>query len=228
MTLLDDGDVHHAVLTHLVDHGYAPNVPTLAAILSAGSDEVEASLQRLHEGHGLVLHPNSHRIWIAHPFATAPTNFWVTSPRGRWWGNCAWCSLGVAALIGGEVAIATTLGGEEERVVLHVRDGHVVEKELVVHFSLPPARAWENVVYYCSTVLLFRDAEHVAQWCDAHAIVQGVVVPVAQVWELAKVWYGRHLDRKWRKWTTDEAQEIFDRVGLTGEFWALPRSTGRF
>jgi hypothetical protein len=47
------------------------------------------------------------------------------------------------------------------------------------------------------------------------------------VLDLGRVWYGRHLDRDWRKWTVPEAQAVFDQVGLTGDFWRLPGS-GRY
>ena len=226
--MIDDGLLHHHVLTFLVEHGHAPEVRSLAAAMQAAEPEIEAGLARLHDGHGLVLHPDSHRVWIAHPFANFPTGFWVTSARGSWWGNCAWCSLGVAALVGGDVAIHSTLGAESERVTLHVRDGRVVEDDLVVHFPLPPARAWENVVYYCSMVLLFRGEDEVTSWSERHAIPRGAVVPVTQVWELARLWYGRHLAPDWRKWTTAEAQEIFDRAGLRDAFWELPTTREHF
>ena len=44
------------------------------------------------EYHGVVLHSNEPKIWVLHPFSLAPTNFYVKSEKGEWWGNCAWCS----------------------------------------------------------------------------------------------------------------------------------------
>lgn len=223
-----DGRVHHAILSRVIATGRAPELPELAAALAVPAEEVETSLERLAENHGVVLHPDSARVWVIHPFALWPTTFWVSSRRGGWWGNCAWCSLGIAALLAEDVTIATTLGAEREPVEIHVRGGEVVESGLVVHFSRPVRRAWDNVLYYCGTVLAFRSAPEVDRWCERHGIERGAVVPIGQVWDLARAWYGRHLDPDWQKWTAAEAQEIFDRVGLGGDFWRVPQGSERF
>jgi hypothetical protein len=55
-----------------------------------------------------------------------------------------------------------------------------------------------------------------------------MVVPIAQVWALARVWYGQHRSPTWRKWTPAQAQEIFTRVGLTADFWRIPQAGERF
>jgi hypothetical protein len=43
-----------------------------------------------------------------------------------------------------------------------------------------------------------------------------------QVWDLAQQWYGNRLAADFRRPTRDEAQKIFERVGLMGAFWQLP------
>ena len=83
----------------------------LAAHFSQPRDAVIAALKALQEYHGVVLHPASSEIWVIHPFSAAPTNFWVQGTRGGWWSNCAWCSAGIAALVG-DVTITTMLGAE--------------------------------------------------------------------------------------------------------------------
>jgi hypothetical protein len=50
----------------------------------------------------------------------------------------------------------------------------------------------------------------------------GASLSVAQLEHLARAWYGDRLDPGWRPRTRDESQAIFDSVGLTGPFWALP------
>lgn len=224
-----DGRVHAGVLAHIVERGHPPDVGTLAARLDTAEEAVRASLRRLDAGHGLVLHPgDEERVWVAHPFATTPTTFWVTDGRGGWWGNCAWCSLGVAALLDGPVTIATRLGGEDEPIEIRVRDGRVEPSDLFVHFSLPVARAWDNVHFYCATVLAFRSEADVDRWCARHGIPRGEAVPIQTVWELARAWYGGHLSEKWQKWTSSEAAAIFASVGLTGPFWEIPGGAERF
>lgn len=47
------------------------------------------------------------------------------------------------------------------------------------------------------------------------------MVPVQQVWRLARLWYGDRLEPDWRPRTGAESQAILDRVALTGPFWQL-------
>ncbi len=73
-----------------------------------------------------------------------------------------------------------------------------------------------------------RGISDVDVWCARHGRPRGSVHPLGQVADLARRWYGRHLDPAWRKWTTGEAQEIFRAAGLDGEFWAVTGGAGRF
>jgi hypothetical protein len=53
----------------------------------------------------------------------------------------------------------------------------------------------------------------------------GATLTLAQLWELARAWYGDRLDPDWRPRTRDESQAVLDRVGLRDEFWELPVPT---
>jgi hypothetical protein len=44
---------------------------------------------------------------------------------------------------------------------------------------------------------------------------------IPQAWDLAQKWYGTRLEPGFRRAAKDEAQAIFDSVGLTGAFWRL-------
>jgi hypothetical protein len=55
-----------------------------------------------------------------------------------------------------------------------------------------------------------------------------MVVPVEVLAELARKWYGKDADKDWRKWTSAEAKQIFEDVGLSGQFWSLDSGTCRF
>jgi hypothetical protein len=225
---IGDAALHYQIIKFFVDFGYAPQTAELAVALAAEEDAVEAALYRLAQNHGVVLHPHSARIWVAHPFSAAPTNFLVHCPGSRWWGNCAWCSLGVAALLKRDVTITTTLGADGRQVDLHIKDGRVVETDFVVHFPVPMRHAWDNVIYTCSTMLLFESEQQVERWCADHRIPQGDVQPVETIWEFSKVWYGNHLNPDWHKWTNDEAWQIFAQFGLEGPVWEIPTSAARF
>lgn len=225
---LTNSSLHHAIIRHFVDRGHAPSHAALCDMFHVDPSAMSAALERLQENHGVVLHPHSPEIWVAHPFAAAPTPFAVRQGDRLWWGNCAWCSLGIAALVGGiEVRIDTSIGAEGKPVTIHV-DDHTVQQDLVIHFPVPMSHAWDNVIYTCSTMLVFEGEEQVDEWARRHAFPRGDVQPIQRVYDFARVWYGRHLDEDWRKWSATDARAIFERFGLRGPIWDLPDSEKRF
>jgi hypothetical protein len=159
--------------------------------------------------------------WLFHPFSLSPTATWVQAGKLGWWAPCIWCALGVGVLVGEDVVIHSRMGGESENLGIHVSGGFVREHNIVTHFAVPLRSAWNNVHHYCATVLPFRSEAEVDAWSRRHAIPKGAVVPIAQVAHLARLWYGKHADPDWEKWSVAQAREIFGRVGLTGPFWAL-------
>jgi hypothetical protein len=228
MTPLTVGSLHHAILRNFIDRGYPPTNAELCHRFGVGPNDMTKALNDLADYHGVVLHPHAPEVWIAHPFSAAPTLFSVRHRERQWWSNCAWCALGVSALIGGSnVSIDTVLGADGAPTTIHI-DDHRVREELVVHFPIPMTRAWDNVVYTCSLMLAFANARDVEAWAERHAMPRGDVQPAQRVYDFARVWYSRHLDQDWRKWTSDEARELFQRFGFAGPIWALPQSQHRF
>lgn len=220
--------LHHAILKHIIETGYAPTVLNLANSFQMSAEDMIAALQALQEDHGVVLHPKSSEIWVIHPFSLAPTNFLVSSALGEWWGNCAWCSLGVAALLNQDVTIRTTIGANGRQVSVNIRDGKIVEPNYYIHFPVPMQNAWDNVIFTCSTMLLFENENQIDAWCHRHNIPKGDVQPINKIWEFSKVWYGNHLNPNWKKWTSRETAQIFERFGLVSETWKVPISDARF
>ena len=216
--------LHHLILKNFVESGFPPTLKDLVTATSLPEEKIQAMLSELEAAHGVLLHLNSHKVWVAHPFAAAPTGWWVEQDGRGWFSNCIWCSLGVCALVGGESHIHTCLGGESEKTVITVTPDGPVQKNYVAHFSVPMQNAWDNVLFTCATMHLFRDEDHVHDWCQRHNLAKGEVVPIRQVWGLARVWYGKHLDKDWKKWTVKEAGEIFTSAGLTSDFWKLKES----
>jgi hypothetical protein len=141
-----------------------------------------------------------------------------------------WCGLGVASLVGGEVVVHTRLGGEAEAIAIPVTDGRprAGSPALCAHFPAPPRFAWDNVHHFCARLLPFRNAGAVETWCARHGLPRGEVLPLDQLAELARRWYGGHARPDWRKWTVAEAASIFRACGLTGEFWQLETRAGAF
>lgn len=226
--MLTHSDLHYQILVHIIEKGYAPDLASLAELFKVSEKEMELRLNALQEYHGVVLHPHETKIWVIHPFSLAPTNFLVKSTRGEWWGNCAWCSLGVAALLQEDVLIRTSSGAHGEPLEVHIVDGEIQEKDRWVHFPIPMRNAWDNVIYTCSTMLLFQNKEEIDDWCLRHNIEKGDVQPIDKIWQFSKKWYGNHLAPDWIKWTGTEASQIFKEFGLEHPIWQLADTKERF
>lgn len=226
--MVNNSSLHYTILKYIIDNGYAPSPGVLASLLNATQAEVVEGLYALQEYHGVVLHPHQPEVWVIHPFSLAPTNFLVKSPGGTWWGNCAWCSLGIAALLQQDVVITTRIAAYDKQINIHISNGQVQEKDLFIHFPVPMKNAWDNVIYTCSNMLVFENEAQVNAWCNRHHIPRGDLQPLALIWEFSKKWYGNHLNADWTKWTMEEAKQIFAAFGLTGETWALEQSASRF
>lgn len=69
---------------------------------------------------------------------------------------------------------------------------------------------------------IFRSEDHVRNWTTANSRTVGAIVPLAQVWTLAKAWYSDPRSRAWRPRSRDESQAVIRAAGLVGEFWELP------
>jgi hypothetical protein len=222
--------LHAMILAHLITEGFAPDIARMAAYFGVDDqDEIRRRLIELEDYHGVVLHPNKAGVWVIHPFSTAPTNFSVHTEHKTYWGNCAWCSLGAAALLQPrDVRIETRIGAEFRAATIQVTEGKVSPGNLLVHFPVPMAKAWENVLYTCSVMLVFEDVPQIESWCERHGIVKGDVQPINTVWQFAKDWYGKHLSKDWKKWTMDEAIAMFRTHNLTGPTWELAKSERRF
>ena len=68
-------------------------------------------------------------------------------------------------------------------------------------------------------MLLFRSGEAIDGWCATTSEPRGEALPLRQVWELAKVWYGNRMDPAYRGRTIEQAVEAFSNIGLTSNFW---------
>lgn len=205
----------------IFDNGFAPATNQLASLSDTSNHEVEQGLQALADNHALVLHPNSCDIWVAHPFALFPTLFWVKTADKNWWGNCAWCSFGIAALAKTDIQIFTKLDGEEEPLIISIKDDKIIDTDYVVHFPIPASKFWDNVIYTCANILTFKTESEIEAWCKRHNKPKGYVMSIEKVWGLSKLWYGNYLDPDFKRKTREIAQSMFEQMGLTGEFWKL-------
>lgn len=68
---------------------------------------------------------------------------------------------------------------------------------------------------------LLRSEEHLERWRRERDLPEGATLTPEQQWGLSAAWYRHRLEPDWRRATLAEATAIFDRCGLTGDFWSL-------
>jgi hypothetical protein len=71
-------------------------------------------------------------------------------------------------------------------------------------------------------MLLFRSEEHVDRWCGTRGLPRRPLVSLDALWQLAVAWYENRLTPEARRPMGAEICQIFERLGLTDLFWALP------
>ncbi|HZA40729.1 MAG TPA: alkylmercury lyase family protein [Actinomycetota bacterium] len=219
------GELASGVRLHVyesfVARGHPPTMQEMADKSGAPAHEVIRALVHLEQSRALILNPARDRVVVAPPFSAIPTPFWVETSAGSWWGNCAWESLGIAALLDQDAVVRTTAGAQGRPLEIRTSGGAVAGSGAVMHIPVPAAHWWDDVRFTCATILFFSTREEVDEWSARHDIPTGSVLDLGQAWSLAQDWFTGRLDRDWRRLTPAEAAESFDRVGLRGHFWTL-------
>ena len=57
------------------------------------------------------------------------------------------------------------------------------------------------------------------RWCRQWQRRLGAILSLEQAWALGNQWYAGRLDPAWKSLSHRQAEALFARVGLTGEFW---------
>lgn len=70
-------------------------------------------------------------------------------------------------------------------------------------------------------MLLFRSEEHVEAWRGPRGIARGETLTVEQQWRLARIWYRGRETPEWKRRSAEEAEEVFESLGLSGPFWKM-------
>lgn len=134
--------------------GGTPSVSTVAAALGVTLPEVADAFERLAASRAIVLAPGTRDLVMSAPFAARPTNFPVRVGDFTYFANCVWDAVGISAMLAGagrpnDAAIRTTCADCGEPLVLEVRAGElsVTPADAVVHFAVPAARWWADIVF---------------------------------------------------------------------------------
>jgi len=219
------GDLARGIRQHVyesfVGHGHPPTLQEMAGKARAEAQQVVRALVHLEQERALIVSPARDRVLVAPPFSAVPTPFWVETSNGSWWGNCAWESLGIAALLNADCVIRTSSGAEGQPLEVHTTNGQVVDSGAVLHIPVPAAQWWDDIRFTCATIMFFTSEEEVRLWSARHDIPLGSVLRLNQAWSLAGDWFSGRLEREWSRLTPEEAEKSFRRAGLSGGFWSL-------
>ena len=131
----------------IVAHGTPPSTFEIGAKFGGTASDAKAALADLKIGKTVLPDARTGEIWMAGPFAAAPTPYRVVGAKASWWANCAWDMLGVAAIVGEDVrieAVCTDCGDPMPSKVT-VNDGVIGDG--LVHL-LVPARDWYRDIGY--------------------------------------------------------------------------------
>ena len=128
--------------------GTTPSVNTVATALQLLPADVAASFDRLAAGRAIVIAPGTREIVMAAPFAGRPTDFRTTVAGKSYFANCIWDAMGIPAMLGAsDATIDTTCADCREPLRLELRGGVIGGDASVVHFAVPAARWWEDIVF---------------------------------------------------------------------------------
>ncbi len=142
-----DRAVRWALYRRFAGSGRAPRIAEIAAAVGVTADEVRACYRRLAAERLLVLEPDGESIRMAPPFSGVPTQHRVLVAGRSYYANCAWDALGVVAALGGEGEVVSRC--EQSRAPLRIRvtAGGPEPVPCVVHFAVPAARWWDDIVF---------------------------------------------------------------------------------
>ncbi len=220
-----DSRIRAAITATFVELGGPPTVDDLMRRTELTRDEIFDGLRRLEASGSLTLRPATLDVWTAPPFSATPTIHHVTiaTPQGdrRFWAACAWCALGVCALLG-PGRIHSLYGGEDTPFDLDVdASGPKPLGETCVHFAVPAKRWAESQGYACATTLFFSSPEAEVDWLARTRLPAGRVVPLEQAWRLAKAYFAGSTGPGPHARHRADLDALFRGVGLEDPFFLL-------
>ena len=134
------------IYRHFIRQGSAPAVARMATALGWSARKTRAALRQLAATHAFVLQENG-ELWRAAPFSAVPTSFSVQIGNRSWWANCIWDALGIPAMLHQDACIEASCGCCNHEMGLRVSQGKLVRTQGVIHFAVPAARWYDDIVF---------------------------------------------------------------------------------
>jgi hypothetical protein len=138
-----DRRLRNEIYARFVETGRAPRADELGLPLA----EANAALRRLHDAHALVLERGTTEIRMLNPFSAVPSAYRVTAGGRTWFANCAWDAFGVCATLAVDGHVSAACADCAEPIEIDVRGATPEPDEHVVHFLVPAAHWWDDIVF---------------------------------------------------------------------------------
>lgn len=139
--------IRHFVYNHFADTTLPPSVDETAQHFNVGIEEAGELYRELHERHAFFLEPDTLSIRMANPFSGIPTDFRVHANGKTYYANCAWDMLGIPAALHTDAVIEAVCTESNETVQLEINNGQITNYDLLIHFPLPFARWYDDLVF---------------------------------------------------------------------------------
>ena len=142
-----DAALRFSLYHFIVANGRIPKLREFASTLNRPEKLIRTGLQRLALLHIIVLQPDSTEILRAAPFWAVPTNFPVRSEDRSWWASCIWDALAIPVMLRRNVVITSSCACCDSAMELRVRDGRLARAPSIMHFAVPAAHWYEDIVF---------------------------------------------------------------------------------
>jgi hypothetical protein len=139
--------VRHFVYNYFADTAHAPSVEDIATQFNISNEEASELYKDLHNRHAFILEPETLTIRMANPFSGIPTDFKVHANGKTYYANCAWDMLGIPAALHTDAVIEAVCSESNDTVQLEIKDGQITNYDLLIHFPLPFARWYEDLIF---------------------------------------------------------------------------------
>jgi hypothetical protein len=141
-----DAAVRDTIYASVVEHGAAPLPDEIALTTGLEVAEVSGAVQRLVDGHVIVLQPGTSVIAWAPPFSLVATPFRSCVDGASWFAPCAWDAFGILAAIGKDGSIEARCAWSGVSLSCGVREGRAYG-DVVVHLLVPAAHFWDDIFF---------------------------------------------------------------------------------
>ena len=142
-----DTQVKLAIYHHFADTAQPPTVEDIVRRLAADREAVRRSFAALRVARVLYLEPDAETIRMAPPFSGVATQHIVEVRERRYFANCAWDALGIAAALHAPAVVRSECAESGKALLLPVGLDGPTPSRWLFHSLVPAARWWDDLVF---------------------------------------------------------------------------------